>query len=126
MDRQGVFDYVEREYGSFPEYLWENDVTSAVLRHGDNKKWYALIMNISKDRLGLADMHKADVLNVKCEPDAVGILHMTRGIFPAYHMNKRNWISILLDDSIDEALVLDLLDKSYELTLNKKKGKGDG
>jgi len=51
--RRAVFDYVKDNYDSEPEYLWEKDPASAVLRHSSNKKWYAVIMNVKKDRLGL-------------------------------------------------------------------------
>lgn len=120
MDRKTVFDYANKKYKSSPEYLWARDPESAVLRHRDNNKWYALIMNVSKDKLGLDSTEKTDIINIKCEPEMIGSLRMREGIFPAYHMNKENWISVLLDGSMDDDMLYSLLDMSFNLTKDKK------
>ncbi len=121
MDRKTIFDYANKTYKSTPEYLWKQYPDYAVLRHGDNNKWYAIIMNVSKDKLGLDGTEKVDIMDIKCEPEMIGSLRMTKGIFAGYHMNKRNWITVLLDDSIDESMIYSLLDMSYSLTGDKKK-----
>ena len=41
------------------------------------------------------------------------------GVFPAYHMNKQHWISVVLNDSVDDDTVEMLLDMSYKLTGRK-------
>lgn len=104
-----------------PEYLWKKYPDYAVLRHNDNNKWYAVIMNVPKEKLGLDGTEKVDIMDIKCEPEMIGSLRMAEGIFAGYHMNKRNWISVLLNDSIAERMVYSLLDMSYTLTANKKK-----
>ncbi len=121
MNRQSIFDYAEKTYKSIPEYLWAKYPDHAILRHCDNNKWYAVIMNVSKDKLGLDNTEKVDIINVKCEPESIGLLRMTKGIFAGYHMNKTHWISILLDGSVDEDMIYYLLDMSFRLTENKKK-----
>ena len=120
MDREAVFEYANKKYKSAPEYLWVRDPESAVLRHRDNNKWYAIIMNVSKDKLGLDGTEKIDIIDMKCDPEIIGSLRMVKGIFPGYHMNKDNWISVLLDDSVDEDMLYNLLDMSFNLTKNKK------
>ncbi len=121
MDRKTIFDYANKTYQSTPEYLWAKYPNDAVLRHSDNNKWYAIIMNVPKDKLGLDGTEEVDIINLKCEPEMIGPLRMTKGIFAGYHMNKRNWISVLLDDSIDESMIYSLLDMSFLLTEDKKK-----
>lgn len=121
MDRETVFDYADKVYKSVPEYLWAKHPDYAVLRHGDNNKWYAVIMNVSKDKLGLDSTENVDIMNVKCDPLMTGSLRMTKGIFTAYHMNKENWISVLLDGSVDEDTIYNLLNMSFALTSDKKK-----
>ena len=116
MDRQAVLDYARETYGTAPEYLWAKYPDDAVLRHGDNRKWYALIMNISKDKLGLECAEAVDIMNVKCDPKMIGSLRLTEGILPGYHMNKGNWITVLLDGSVEEELIYSLLDLSFSLT----------
>ncbi len=111
-----IFKYAEENFGSKPEYLWASDPESAILRHRDNSKWYAVIMNISKIKLGICCEDKIDVLNVKCEPLFIGSLLHNEGYFPAYHMNKQHWISIILDGSVPEDEILKLLNLSFNMT----------
>ncbi len=120
MDRKTVFDYANQTYGSKPEYLWAKYPEYAVLRHRDNNKWYAIIVNVSKDKIGLDGTEEVDIMDLKCEPEMIGSLRMTEGIFAGYHMNKGNWISVLLDDSMDETMIYSLLDMSFRLTGDKK------
>lgn len=120
MERKEVFDYVKKQYGTIPEYLWKSDPESAVLRH-KNGKWYAILMRISKSKLGLKEDSIADIINVKCEPDMVAFLTQISGFFPGYHMNKQYWITILLDGTVEEEKILDFLDRSYKIIEGKGK-----
>ena len=97
MKREEIFQYVKEQYGTEPEYLWKKDPDSAVLRH-KNGKWYAIIMAVEKKTLGLEEDGKINILDVKCDPDLVGMIIQTHGFLPGYHMNKRHWITILLDE----------------------------
>lgn len=114
MDRQELFAWVKKYYGSVPDYPW-ND-WNAVLRHTENNKWYALIMEVPAQKLGLDDNRIMDILNVKCDPLLIGSLRNNPGYFPAYHMNKENWLSIALDGSVPDDEIKNLLDMSYKLT----------
>lgn len=119
--REFLFQYAKNTYGTEPEYLWTKSPDSAILRHSNNKKWYAAVLDVSADRLGLPHNRIVDVLNVKCSPLEIGSLLQKQGYLPAYHMNKTHWISILLDGSVPKEEVFFFLDKSYELTGNKPK-----
>lgn len=119
MDRQTVFRYVKRQYGTEPDYPWEDD--NAVLRHKGNKKWYAALLKVDGEKLGLGGVGTVDVINVKCEPMLIGSLRTQPGFFPAYHMNKDKWISILLDDTVSAEETRNLIDMSYELTKPKER-----
>ncbi len=122
MDRQQVFAYVKKKYHTAPDYPWQDD--NAVLRHADNKKWYGLIMEVSGRKLGLSTEEMVDILNVKCEPTLIDSLRTHPGIHPAYHMNKESWLSIRLDGSVEEEVIKNLIDLSFELTQAKKAPKG--
>lgn len=119
MNRQEVFTWTKRHYGTDPDYPWKDN--NAVLRHKENHKWYAVVLEVRRDRLGFLETDVVDVLNVKCEPALVGSLRTKPGYFPAYHMNKDKWISILLDGTAPEKEIKNLLALSYELTGPKKK-----
>ena len=114
MDRKDVFEYVKKQYGTVPEYLWKESPESAVLRH-KNGKWYAVLMQVKKSKLELEGEGTVDIINVKCEPDMVGVLIETYGFLPGYHMNKEHWITMLMDGTVSEAKILDFLDMSYDL-----------
>ncbi len=121
MDRQEIFQWVKQQYGTEPDYPWQD--TNAVLRHRKNKKWYGLIMSVRKDRLGLSGGEEVDVLNVKCDPALIGSLRTQPGFLPAYHMNKDLWLSIVLNDAVPEEQIKNLIDMSYGLAEPKKRRK---
>lgn len=114
MDRDEIFEYVKKQYGTIPEYLWSSSPDSAVLRH-KNGKWYAVIMNVEKSKLGLEGAGNVDIMDVKCDPEMTSMIIQTYGFLPGYHMNKQHWITILLDGTVGEAKILDFLDMSYDL-----------
>lgn len=58
------------------------------------------------------------VVSLKCDPDlSVGLRARYSAITPGYHLNKRHWNSVTLDDSVPDAELLDLIDHSYELVV---------
>jgi len=115
--------FILETYGTIAEYPWEKYPNDMVFRHSDNRKWFALVMDVSKEKLGLPEKEHINVLNVKCEPLLIGSLQSESGIYPAYHMNKSNWITIALDGSASDEKIKWLLDMSYDLTAKKTKNK---
>ena len=114
VDRKEIFEYVKKQYGTIPEYLWSSSPDSAVLRH-QNGKWYAVIMNVERSKLGLDGDGTVEIIDVKCDPEMTGMIIQTYGFLPGYHMNKQHWITILLDGIVGESKILDFLDMSYDL-----------
>lgn len=119
--RGAVLKYALEQYGTQPEYPWDNSPDAAVLRHAVGGKWYGLIMSVPKSKFGFSDDKPVDVLNLKCDPVMNGSMRLNDGIYPAYHMNKEHWISVLLDGTADTELIKMLIDTSYELTEKKTK-----
>lgn len=113
LKKEEIYDYVNKQYGIKPEYLWDDHPMDAVLRH-ENGKWFAVFMNVGTRKLGLHGNENLDIMNVKCSPELIGTLRQTKGILPGYHMNKEHWISVILDGTVRDASVLDLLDMSYD------------
>ena len=118
MDRQQVFDFAKQRYGTEPDYPWRDE--NAGLRH-DDRKWYAVVLKVGRDKLGLEGNEIIDVINLKCDPLLIGSLCTQDGFHRAYHMNKEKWISIRLDGSVAEEQIKNLMDLSYELTKSKVK-----
>lgn len=121
--RADIFRYAAERYGTEPEYLWMKYPNYAILRHADNRKWYAAVLDVPKDKLGLPGEGVVDILDIKCDPILMGSLLCAEGFLPGYHMNKENWITILLDGSVAEGEIFGLLDLSYEMTKKKARKK---
>ena len=90
MNRKGLEEYIQNNYSAEPDYPWIKYPNYVVFRHQNNKKWFALIMDVSKNKLGLQEDNILDVVNFKCSPILLGSLLDEKGFFPAYHMSKAN------------------------------------
>lgn len=121
MDSKQLKQYISGQYNSDEEHPWVKFPEYTVFRHKNNQKWFALIMDIPKSKIGLSGNEKIDVLDVKCDPIMIGSLLNEKGFFSAYHMSKSSWITIALDGSADDEKIKLLIDLSYELTASNKK-----
>jgi len=110
-----VMTIVQRKYENQLEYLWEKSPDTAVLRHDDNQKWYAVLMKISWEKLDKSREGQVEVVNLK--NDQVADLLVEKGIYSAFHMNKRYWISLPLDDTLTDEKVLELFERSWFLNI---------
>ena len=108
-------DKIDFPFSTAPDY--------GVFRNPENRKWYGIIMNIPKSKIensGRAASLSADdaiveIINVKIDPEKSIELKKRRGFYDAYHMSKKNWITIALDGSVSDSLIVDLLKKSRAL-----------
>lgn len=116
MHRNDVIEYIKETYEIIPEYMFKSDPECCVFQHRHSNKWFGIIMNISADKVGLGADTYIDVLNVKCDPEMVAVLNCQFGFAPAYHMNKKHWLTILLDGGVSNEQIAQLLNISYELT----------
>ena len=107
MDKEEIIKYCLTLEDTFKDCPFPNDFESIAMKHGKNKKWFALIMNVN-DKL---------YLNVKTDPNYSDILRNTYNyIITAYHMNKEHWNTIIVDEKVDWSLVKELIEQSYQLT----------
>lgn len=122
MDREILFKYIKKKYGASPEYPWKRYPDYAVFRHDDNSKWFALVMDVDASSLGLPGGASVDVIDLKIDDLFFrDMLIREDGILPAYHMNKMHWITVLLDGTVPDEKVYDLLDMSFLATASAKK-----
>ena len=119
MNREELEAYILNHYSTEPDYPWADTPRAAVFRHVANRKWFALLMEVPREKLGLPGTEKLDIVNFKCDPILISSLRGETGIFPAYHMNKASWITVALDGSVSAETIELLLDVSYELTKPK-------
>lgn len=114
--RANIFHHALQKYGTKPDFPFHHFPDYAALRHDSDGKWYGLVMNVPRGKIGIPGTGDIEILDVKCEPDDVEGLQKQQGIIPAYHMNKDHWISILLDGSVSAESIWKLLDASFTLT----------
>ena len=113
---------VKERFGEEPDFPFsaKEYKAAAVFRNAGNRRWYGLIMNIPKNRLsGEKSSDPADVLNVKHDEAAIPKLLEKAGIYPAYHMQKRYWVSVILDDTLSDGEVFGLICRSRDFTVGK-------
>ncbi|MBR2875628.1 MAG: MmcQ/YjbR family DNA-binding protein [Clostridia bacterium] len=120
-DREYLNEHIKKAYAALPEFPWVKYPGFAVYRHSENNKWFAVIMDIPKSKLGFQSEETVSVVNLKCDPVLMGSLYSEYGIFPAYHMNKSHWISVLLDGGVEKEKLEWLTDISFNLTKSKRR-----
>lgn len=112
--REAVLRYARETLGTQAEYLFAASPDCAVLRCRANRKWYGIIMRVGRDKLVRGGEGEVDILNVKCDPMMRASLLKKAGFFPAYHMNKTHWITMLLDGTVSVEELTGCLAMSYD------------
>ena len=119
--RRDIFAFVKKRFNTVPEYLWQRFPDCAVLRSNYKNKWYAVLMEVERCKLGLKGDGLVDVICVKCPPLLIDLLKNEKGILPAYHMNKGHWVSITLDGTAERTRIFDLITLSKNTVEDDKK-----
>ena len=123
MTKQEFLDYCMCTYNTPYDYPFTDDFETVVLRHTTTRKWYALVMRIPRSKLaGQTGQQPADVVNLKLPVEMFGSFTPADGVYPAYHMNKLHWVSVLLPDAPDDVVKF-LVHASFEATKTKHKSK---
>lgn len=110
--REVVCKYIERKYGAIPDYPSPVQARSDARRQ-ENKKWYAIIIEAPKSKIGLPGDERVEILDLKCNPFLRDIMLKQKGFVPACHIDSKNWIGVILDGSVDNKTVFELIDESY-------------
>ena len=110
-----VINYINNKYGDELEFLWERSPKTAVVRRKNSKKWYAVILTLSRRKLNLDSDKLVEVINLHNSPEEIEKLIDNKKYFPAYHMNKKHWCTICLDGTVELEKIYRLIDISYEL-----------
>ena len=125
MEQQAVFDYIKKKYKVLPEYPWRRYPEYAVFRHADNNKWFVLSATVPRNKLGIPGADHVDVINVKVDdPFFRDMMIQENGIMPAYHMNKQHWITVLLNGTVQDEKVCNLIDMSFLATASVRRKNG--
>ena len=118
-----LFAYVKKQLNVEPDYPFARYPDTAIFRHRSNRKWFAAVIRVSRSKLGLRGKEECEVVDLKCDPVFAASVRHYPGILPGYHMNKRHWISVLLDGSVDREILWMLVRHSFDQTAPNSKGK---
>lgn len=112
-----ITDRIREAYGVKPDFPWGQSPHehSGVFRHADSGKWFALIMRIRREQLTRdGEKTPVDVMNLKIDPDEPSPLR--NGVYPAFHMNHKSWITVTLDDTLSDDEVMEHIETSFRMT----------
>jgi len=112
-----ITNYIIKKYNVEPEFLWKKLDGSAVFRNKKNKKWFGIIMDINKNKLE-KENKIIEIINTKIKEETKETLLKNKGFYEAYHMNKKNWITMILDETIEDKIIIKQIEESYNL-INK-------
>ena len=116
---RALLDYARERYGDRPEYLWERSPSNAVLRRRDNRKWYAAFLTVAADKLGLPRTDVVEIVDLRMRPQELDARADGVKYFRGWHMNKKSWVTALLDGTVPVGELRNLLDESYRLAGEK-------
>lgn len=109
---------IKKKYNHIPEFIWERFPGYGIFRNPNNKKWYALIVNINKSKLD-NEAREVEIINLKLKESKIQELLKRKGFYQAYHMDKKNWISIILDNTVKDDEIMKYIEESHKLTEKK-------
>lgn len=117
MNRQETEVFINQTFTNIAQdYPWEDFPDYTIFRHADTRKWFALITRIKYSTFIPNRPGEVDFINLKSDPDLIETLLKKPGFFPAYHMNKTHWFTILLDGSVPAPEIQPLIAMSFALT----------
>ncbi len=112
-----LIDYVREVYGDELEFLWKSSPTNAIWRRKDTGKWYGAVLTVEKSKLGLDSNEVVEIIDLRARPQQMEELLKQEGFFPGWHMNKKSWFTVILDGSVEDEVLHQLLKESYELAV---------
>ncbi len=112
-----ITNKIFEQYNAKPEFLWEKTPGSAVFRNSATKKWFLAILDINRNKIQESKDEIVEIALIKLKPEKIEKLTKQKNFYPAYHMNKKHWITIILDDSLSDDRILELVQESYNLIL---------
>ncbi len=110
-----VIEYIKNKYDVDLEYAFK-DNNLGVFRRKDNEKWFGILIALNGNKVDVSINKEVELINLKAKAEDVIKLIEKDGIYRAYHMNKKYWISCILDEKINIDEIFKLIDNSFELT----------
>ena len=117
-----IINYISNKYNDELEFLWEKFDDNAIWRNKQNNKWYGALLTIAESKFGVDSDKTVEVIDLRYQKEEIENIIDNIKIFPGYHMNKKSWITIKLDNSVETQKIIELIDNSYILSIGNKCG----
>lgn len=117
-----IIKYIKDKYDDDLEFLWEKFDDNAIWRNNQNNKWYGLLCKVSENKLGIDSKKEVEIIDLRYQKNEIDNIIDFKEVFPGYHMNKKSWITIKLDNTVDTNKIIELIDNSYDLSINNQSG----
>ncbi len=114
-----IINYISNKYNDKIEYLWDSSPKSGIFRNKKNNKWYAAILDVKENRISGNSEENIFVIDLMYYKDKTVEVIDNISIYPGYHMNKKSWITIKLNGSVNNDFIYKYIDLSYTLSINK-------
>lgn len=115
-----VIKYIKDKYNDELEFLWKSYPDTAIWRNKINNKWYGLLVTISESKLNIKSDKIVEAIDLMYQKDSIDKIIDNNKVYPGYHMNKKSWITIKLDNSLETSEIFKLIDNSYNISISKK------
>lgn len=106
---------INEKYDVSPEFLWDFVPDYGVFRNVRSKKWFGIVMNLDKSKIIPNKTGEVEVLNLKLDENVTKVLK-SNGVYSPYHSSKKNWVSIILDNTLSDEKIMELVDLSYDIS----------
>ena len=114
---KALMEYVRMRYADELEFLWAKFPDNAVWRRKDTAKWYGALLTVSKRKLGVKSDELVEIIDLRLAPENMEALVDHQTYFPGWHMNKKNWYTVILDGSAPLKELQRRVDESYLLAV---------
>lgn len=106
---------INEKYNVSPEFLWDFVPDYGVFRNERSNKWFGMVMNLDKSKILQTETGEVEVLNLKLDDNVSKALKI-KGVYSPYHSSKKNWVSIILDNTLSDEKIMELVDLSYDIS----------
>ena len=77
-----------------------------------------LVFKVMNKMFALTSLNKDLSINLKCNPDkAIELREVYAAVLPGYHMNKKHWNTIMINETVSQQLIKEWIDNSYDLVV---------
>ena len=110
-----MIEFVRSTYGDELEFLWKKFTDNAVWRRKDSKKWYGAVLTVCKNKLGINSDEVVEIIDLRIKPEHMEEILSNENYYPGWHMNKKHWFTVILDDSVADEELFNHIKTSYEI-----------